>query len=90
MNHTEEWVGILPVHIDRTKTKKDTKMQNQNSAYGASDHGFRRGMARELLIHNSTVTTVEDALSLAQELIDATAATPPPAGIPHAYIQPTD
>jgi hypothetical protein len=47
-------------------------------------------MARELLIHNSTVTTVEDALSLAQELIDATAATNPQAGIPHVYIQPTD
>jgi len=47
-------------------------------------------MARELLIHNSTVTTVEDALSLAQELIDATAAPKPTAGRSHAYYQSTD
>lgn len=65
-------------------------MQNPTSVYGASDHGFRRGMARKLLIHNSTVTTVEDALSLAQELIDATAATKPTAGRSHAYYQSTD
>ena len=44
-------------------------MQNQNPSFGASDHGFRRGMARELLIHNPDVTDAMEALTLAQELI---------------------
>ncbi len=65
-------------------------MTQSNQPYGASDHGFRRGMARELLIHNPRIQNVEDALSLAEELIQATAPTKPQAGINYGYIQATD
>ncbi len=76
------------------------KMTDKPTALGASDHAFRRGMARELLIHNPDVTDAMEALTLAQELIlcsyawdesvdNATAATSPQVGNYHDQHQPT-
>ena len=49
-------------------------MTKQTAKLASTDLGFKRGMARELLIHNPQINTVTDALNLAQELITATKA----------------
>lgn len=67
-------------------------MTKKTAKLASTDHGFQRGMARELLIHNPQINTVTDALNLAQELITATAAAStlkPNVGLTHAYY-PTD
>tara|TARA_R110002050_G_scaffold153625_1_gene281235 strand:+ start:492 stop:716 length:225 start_codon:yes stop_codon:yes gene_type:complete len=73
------------------------QMNDKIPTVSTADSAFRRGMARELLIHNPDVTDAMDALTLAQELILCAYAwdhsetdTSPLVGNNHAYIQPTD
>ena len=44
-------------------------MNDNALTLSTADSAFRRGMARELLIHNPDVTDAMEALTLAQELI---------------------
>ena len=44
-------------------------MNDKTPTVSTADAAFRRGMARELLIHNPDVTDAMEALTLAQELI---------------------
>tara|TARA_B100000676_G_scaffold312981_1_gene390350 strand:- start:3925 stop:4149 length:225 start_codon:yes stop_codon:yes gene_type:complete len=45
------------------------QMNDKTPTVSTADAAFRRGMARELLIHNPDVTDAMEALTLAQELI---------------------
>ena len=72
-------------------------MNDKTPTVSTADAAFRRGMARELLIHNPDVTDAMEALTLAQELILCSYAweqqdsvTSPHVGNNHVYIQPTD
>jgi hypothetical protein len=44
-------------------------IKKTNAFLGRDDHGFRREMAKEPLVHNPAITDANEALSLAQELI---------------------
>lgn len=81
----------MPLRLVNQTNERTMQMNDKTPTVSTADAAFRRGMARELLIHNPDVTDAMEALTLAQELIlcsyawdesvdNATAATSPQVG----------
>ena len=87
----------MPLRLVNQTNERTMQMNDKTPTVSTADAAFRRGMARELLIHNPDVTDAMEALTLAEELILCSYAweqsdsdTSPHVGNNHVYIQPTD